>query len=97
MPSRCAGYCADHRWQLDLPEDEVQVPEIHAPFTRCWRTCSTNARMHTPAGTSHRTALSVDHPATSCITVSDDGPGIPPAFAADLRPLRARGYGVRVG
>ena len=30
---------ADHRWQLDLPEDEVQSRVTHAPCSRCSRTC----------------------------------------------------------
>ncbi|HYN29079.1 MAG TPA: ATP-binding protein [Dermatophilaceae bacterium] len=66
----------DHRWELDLPDEPVEVPGDRARLHQVLANLLANARAHTPPGT--RVVTSVrpegDHVRLS---VHDDGPGIP--------------------
>jgi two-component system OmpR family sensor kinase len=67
----------DHRWQLDLPEESIEVTGDAERLHQVVTNLLTNARKHTPPGTTvtvagTRTASGVR------ITVHDDGPGFPP-------------------
>lgn len=71
----------DHVWRLDVPPDPVTVPGDGARLHQVVANLLSNARTHTPPGTTVTVALStVDRIAT--LTVTDDGPGVP----ADLLP-----------
>ncbi|RIJ70168.1 sensor histidine kinase [Nakamurella silvestris] len=65
----------DHHWQMELPEEPVEVrgdePRLHQVLANLL----SNARTHTPPGTTVRAGLSTSG-GTVVLTVSDDGPGI---------------------
>ncbi|HEY9294038.1 MAG TPA: HAMP domain-containing sensor histidine kinase [Microlunatus sp.] len=78
--SRVAGQ--DHRWILDLDSasDNGQPMITTGDRYRLHQAVLnllTNARTHTPTGTTVRAGLRADGP-EAVITVADDGPGIPP-------------------
>ncbi len=77
--ARVAG--PEHHWRLELPSSPVLVTGDDARLHQVLANLLSNARTHTPAGTTVTTGLSTtDHAVT--LTVTDDGPGIP----ADLLP-----------
>lgn len=76
---RAAG--PDHRWQLDLPEDAVEMTGDQARLTQVVVNLLNNARVHTPAGTTVTARLRRED-GVATLQVEDDGPGIP----ADLIP-----------
>jgi two-component system OmpR family sensor kinase len=79
--ARAAG--PDHRWRLDLPEEEVSVtgdaPRLHQVLANLLA----NARTHTPAGTTVEVSLKPE-PDGVTLVVRDDGPGIPHALIPDV-------------
>lgn len=72
--ARIAG--PDHSWKLALPEDPVVVPGDVQRLHQVIGNLLSNARTHTPPGTTVTTGLSV-HNGQVHLTVTDDGPGIP--------------------
>ncbi|MDO5698768.1 MAG: HAMP domain-containing sensor histidine kinase [Dermatophilus congolensis] len=75
----------DHVWQLDLPEEAVEIDGDPAQLTQVVVNLLGNARTHTPAGTTVVTRLAAGSvPGTVTVEVSDNGPGIPPEFRAIL-------------
>ena len=73
--ARVAG--RDHRWTLDLPGEPVMVVGDDHRLREVVTNLLTNARVHTPPGTSVELALSVDPGAgVTVLSVTDDGPGI---------------------
>lgn len=74
---------ADHRWQLELPDEPVTVvgdaPRLHQVVANLLG----NAAVHTPAGTTVATSL-VSTPTDVRLEVCDDGPGVAPEVQADL-------------
>jgi two-component system OmpR family sensor kinase len=75
----------EHVWRLDVPPEEVVVPGDGARLHQVLANLLSNARTHTPPGTTVTTDLSTSDGAaggTVTLTVTDDGPGIP----ADLLP-----------
>lgn len=78
----------DHRWALNLPEHEVVVLADADQLHQVMVNLLSNARTHTPPGTTVTTSVSVlpgaaagEQPAgagVAVIHVIDDGPGIPP-------------------
>ena len=68
---------ADHQWRLDLPETAVQVVGDEQRLHQLVTNLLTNARKHTPAGTTVTVAAR-----TGVLTVHDDGPGFPPDLVA---------------
>lgn len=73
--ARAAG--PDHTWRLDLPEDPLTVTGDEHALHQVLANLLANARVHTPAGTTVTTAVHRSGD-TVRLTVSDDGPGIPP-------------------
>jgi two-component system OmpR family sensor kinase len=81
--ARAAG--PDHRWQLALPPEPVVVVGDRDRLHQVVANLLSNARVHTPPGTTVSTVLeepTVDDSPGVRLTVTDDGPGIP----ADLLP-----------
>ena len=73
----------DHRWELDLPPEPIEVVGDRARLHQVLANLLANARTHTPAGTTVRTSLRLDEGGRRAVLeVADDGPGIPD----DLRP-----------
>lgn len=80
----------DYVWKLDLPEDAVTVTGDAERLHQVLANLLTNARTHTPPGTTvtsriHLTALTVD------VSVDDDGPGIPEELQRTVFDRFARG------
>lgn len=68
----------DHRWRLDLPDDVEQPVEVTGDEQRLHQVVTnllTNARKHTPPGTTVTVTVRADG-----FDVHDDGPGFPPEF-----------------
>ena len=79
-----------HRWQLDLPDEPVEVLGDDTRLHQVLANLLANARTHTPPGTTVRVGLSTAD-TTAVLTVSDDGPGIPPDLLPDVFQRFARG------
>ncbi len=83
--ARVAG--PDHRWQLDLPDEPVLVTGDSNRLHQVLANLLSNARTHTPAGTTVTVSLRLAAYAGSVasqaeLIVADNGPGIP----AELQP-----------
>ncbi|MDN4171467.1 HAMP domain-containing sensor histidine kinase [Nocardioides sp. SOB77] len=65
----------DHRWRLELPEESVEVLGDELRLHQVVTNLLTNARKHTPPGT---TVTVRGRPGG--FAVSDDGPGFPPGL-----------------
>jgi two-component system, OmpR family, sensor kinase len=88
--ARVAG--PDHRWQLELPDDPVLVPGDDQRLHQVLANLLSNARTHTPAGTTVTVALgSAPGRGTAELTVTDNGPGIPEDLRPDLFERFVRG------
>ena len=88
--ARVAG--PGHRWQLELPEGPVLVPGDDQRLHQALANLLSNARTHTPAGTTVTVAVgsSLERDAAE-LTVTDDGPGIPAELQPDLFERFVRG------
>jgi two-component system OmpR family sensor kinase len=79
-----------HRWQLDLPEESIEVngdvQRLHQVVTNLL----TNARKYTPAGTTITVSAK-----PGGFSVHDDGPGFPPGLADHAFERFARGDAAR--
>jgi two-component system OmpR family sensor kinase len=72
----------DHRWELELPDDDLEVTGDADRLRQALGNLLANARLHTPAGTTVVTTLATGEEGGAVLTVIDDGPGI----AAELQP-----------
>lgn len=81
----------EHRWSLDLPEEPVVVDGDEARLHQVLANLLANARVHTPPGTSVTTSLAVADDGGAVLTVTDDGPGIPPSLRPEIFERFARG------
>ncbi|OBF49306.1 sensor histidine kinase [Mycolicibacterium monacense] len=81
----------DHVWSLELPEEPVVVDGDEARLHQVLGNLLANARVHTPAGTTVVTALAVGADGGAVLTVTDDGPGIPPSLQPEIFERFARG------
>ncbi|MFD1539751.1 sensor histidine kinase [Nonomuraea guangzhouensis] len=84
--ARAAG--PGHRWRLELPEDPVTVIGDPLRLHQVIANLLSNARIHTPDGTTVVVAVR-RLPGEVEITVEDDGPGIPPGLEIFERFSRA--------
>ncbi|MFF3852553.1 ATP-binding protein [Micromonospora sp. NPDC002575] len=80
----------EHRWQLDLPEAELVVPGDAARLHQVVANLLGNGRVHTPPGTTVTARLAAE-PDGVALTVTDDGPGIPPDLQGEVFERFARG------
>ncbi len=79
-----------HRWQLDLPEESIEVDGDVQRLHQVVTNLLTNARKYTPAGTTITVSA---HPGG--FAVHDDGPGFPPGLAEHAFERFARGDAAR--
>ncbi|MGZ4619415.1 MAG: sensor histidine kinase [Frankiaceae bacterium] len=68
---------ASHRWALDVPPEPLLVCGDEHRLRQVLANLLSNARIHTPAGTSVRVGIKADGP-WAVLAVHDDGPGFPP-------------------
>ena len=87
--ARAAG--PGHRWQLELPDGPVLVRGDEQRLHQVLANLLSNARMHTPAGTTVTVALNPADDVTAELTVTDDGPGIPAELQPDIFERFVRG------
>jgi two-component system OmpR family sensor kinase len=80
----------DHRWDLELPADDVEVTGDPDRLRQAVANLLANARLHTPAGTTVTAALEAAD-SGAVLTVTDDGPGIDPALQPRLFERFTRG------
>ena len=94
----------DHVWQLDLPgtgddDDDPQEPRAVVVgddhrLQQVLVNLLSNARVHTPAGTTVRTTVRADGDHVT-VRVADDGPGIPEPLRSHLFQRFTRGSAAR--
>ncbi len=90
--ARVAG--PDHRWQLELPDDAVLVRGDEQRLHQVLANLLSNARTHTPAGTTVTVALGSSAGARADAGLSaagHDGPGIPAELKPDVFERFVRG------
>ncbi len=85
----------DHAWELDLPEDPVEVPGDQARLHQILANLLANARTHTPAGTKVVTRVRPEGSHVR-ISVTDDGPGVPASLQPSVFERFTRGDDARV-
>lgn len=67
----------DHNWRLQLPEEGFEVWATPDQLHQAVVNLLSNARTHTPAGTTVTTTVGI-RDGRACLIVADDGPGISP-------------------
>jgi two-component system OmpR family sensor kinase len=70
----------EHVWQLELPEEPVVVRGDPAQLHQVLANLLSNARKHTPAGTTVVTGVMRSADGSALVTVTDNGSGIAPEF-----------------
>jgi len=80
----------DHAWELDLPDEPVEVTGDRARLHQILANLLANARTHTPAGTRVVTSLRPEG-ALVRLSVSDNGPGIPDVLQSTVFERFTRG------
>jgi two-component system OmpR family sensor kinase len=81
----------DHAWRLDLPPDPVLVTGDTQRLHQALANLLSNARTHTPSGTTVTTGLRANGDGRVVLTVTDDGQGIPPELLPEVFERFARG------
>jgi two-component system OmpR family sensor kinase len=88
----------DHRWQLELPEEPVTVRGDDLRLHQVVANLLSNAARHTPAGTLVTVAVQQapppagsPGPGVAVLSVTDNGPGIPPELQPDVFERFVRG------
>ncbi|WP_435747674.1 sensor histidine kinase [Nocardioides sp. SYSU DS0663] len=84
----------EHRWRLELGEDPLEVVGDEQRLHQVVTNLLTNARKHTPAGTTV-TVGGAAAPDGVVLTVTDDGPGFPPELIDHAFERFARGDAAR--
>ncbi len=80
-----------HRWELRLPDEPVLVRGDVQRLHQALANLLSNARTHTPPGTTIVTGLGRDHHGRAVLTVTDDGPGIASGLLPTVFERFARG------
>jgi two-component system OmpR family sensor kinase len=87
----------DHTWQLRLPDEPVTVRGDTTQLHQVLANLLSNARKHTPAGTTVTTGVMRSADGSVVVTVTDDGPGIPAEFQGDIFSRFTRADAARSG
>jgi len=74
----------EHRWLTNVPDDAVWVRGDRARLHQTIANLLSNARVHTPAGTTVTTGIAFGGAGFAELTVTDDGPGIEPDLLPHL-------------
>ncbi|MGI5212488.1 sensor histidine kinase [Plantactinospora sp. CA-290183] len=74
----------EHRWRLDLPDRALRVEGDRARLHQILANLLTNARIHTPPGTTVCTRLGATGDGGVELVVLDDGPGVPAALQGEV-------------
>ena len=74
----------DHTWTLDVPDEPVLVRGDARQLTQVVVNLLSNARKHTPAGTSVAARLRIEGRREAVLEIIDDGPGIPAALQEEV-------------
>jgi len=86
----------DHTWALDLPDQPVLVQGDASKLHQVVANLLTNARTHTPAGTTVTASLTTSGTGRdTVIEVVDTGPGVDPALVPTIFERFVRGDGSR--
>ncbi|MGO1183240.1 MAG: sensor histidine kinase [Micrococcaceae bacterium] len=105
MDAHAAG--REHDWTTAIPEEPVLISADAEQLRQLVANLLTNARRHTPAGTTVEISLHVepegppgqsdqsDHPARAVLRVADNGPGIPDDVARNVFDRFVRGDAAR--
>ena len=80
----------DHGWELETAADPVVVAGDSMRLHQVVGNLLTNARVHTPAGTTVTASVGVSG-TDAVVRIMDDGPGIAPEIAGELFERFARG------
>ncbi|HEY4017491.1 MAG TPA: HAMP domain-containing sensor histidine kinase [Pseudonocardiaceae bacterium] len=80
-----------HVWRLELPEEPITIIGDAARLHQVLANLVTNARTHTPGGTTVTAALASGPGDAVTVTVTDNGPGIPQDVLPDVFERFARG------
>jgi two-component system OmpR family sensor kinase len=87
---------SSHRWLLELPDEPVMVRGDEHRLHQVLANLMSNAAKHTPKDTVVTVALAAGQaPGTIELTVTDDGPGIPPELQPTLFERFVRGDSAR--
>lgn len=87
----------DHTWRLELPDEPVAVSGDAAQLRQVLVNLLSNARKHTPPGTTVLTAVGRSTDGSAEVTVTDDGGGIPAEFLDKAFSRFARADAARAG
>ena len=86
----------EHRWAMGLPEDPVTVTGDEQRLHQVVTNLLSNARRHTPAGTTVTVGVRPSDDGTAALlTVCDDGPGIPETLLGSVFERFTRGDSAR--
>lgn len=87
----------DHTWQLTLPDEPVTVRGDTTQLHQVLANLLSNARKHTPTGTTVTTGVMRSADGSVVVTVTDDGPGIPAEFQGNIFSRFTRADAARSG
>ncbi|MCU1574956.1 MAG: histidine kinase [Micrococcaceae bacterium] len=87
----------DHRWQLQVPDEPIQVRGDKDQLRQVMINLLTNACKHTEAGTTVTAIVRRAADGAALVTVADDGPGIDPDFQDRIFDRFARADAARSG
>ena len=86
-----------HTWRLELPDEPVVVKGDPSQLRQVLMNLLSNARKHTPPGTTVVTGVGKTPEGAAVVTVTDDGGGIPPEFVDHVFARFARADAARAG
>ncbi|WP_125610188.1 sensor histidine kinase [Specibacter cremeus] len=87
----------DHRWTLEVPDEPVEVNADVSQLRQVVLNLLSNAHKHTDPGTLVVVGVARGHQGDAVITVTDNGPGIDPAFQQVVFDRFARADAARSG
>ncbi|QHK21564.1 HAMP domain-containing protein [Pseudarthrobacter psychrotolerans] len=87
----------DHHWRLELPDEPLAVTGDASQLRQVLVNLLSNARKHTPPGTTVVTAVTRSADGSAAVTVTDDGGGIPAEFVDHVFSRFARADAARKG